>query len=255
MELQEQILWKTQPLAYIFRKEINPEKTTFLTPSELNLMSAISELLRQNLAVPRKVLGRARNVVNRMVYSSPPEFAMRVATDLTDEEKLALYWQVLKLPRNSVALEVGSYLGASACVIGSAIARRNGLLHCVGTWQNQAMDTPEWDTWPEFQANTEPLGAVVVPHRGFSTDVARHLSVALDFLFIDGDHSEEAVDADLSAWLPKVKPGGIVAMHDVGWAEGVRKGIEKHLRGRITSEKRLPQRGGWQNLMICKFLG
>ena len=37
MELREQILWNNQPLAYIFRKEINPEKTTFLTPPELNL--------------------------------------------------------------------------------------------------------------------------------------------------------------------------------------------------------------------------
>ena len=37
MELREQILWNNQPLAYIFRKEINPETTTFLTPPELNL--------------------------------------------------------------------------------------------------------------------------------------------------------------------------------------------------------------------------
>ena len=213
-------------------------------------MSAISELLRQNLGVSRRALWRARDVMNRMVYPSPPEFAMRVATHLTEDEKLALYWQVLRLPRNCVALEVGSYLGASACVIGSAIARRNGLLHCVDTWQNQAMDTPARDTWPEFQANTEPLGAVVVPHRGLSTDVARYLSGALDFLFIDGDHSEEAVDADLSTWLPKVKRGGIVALHDIGWAEGVMKGFEKHLRGRIRSlEDRLP------NLLICRFLG
>ena len=33
----EQIIWKDKPLAYIIRAEVAPEKTTFLTPSELNL--------------------------------------------------------------------------------------------------------------------------------------------------------------------------------------------------------------------------
>ena len=75
-----------------------------------------------------------------------------------------------------------------------------------------------------------------------------------DFLFIDGDHSQEAVDADLSAWLPKVKSSGIVAMHDIGWAEGVVKGVEKHLTGRICLEERFPKGQVWQNLLICKFL-
>lgn len=33
----EQIIWMDKPLAYIIRAEVAPEKTTFLTPSELNL--------------------------------------------------------------------------------------------------------------------------------------------------------------------------------------------------------------------------
>lgn len=37
MEPVEQIIWKDKPLAYIIRAEMAPEKTTFLTPSELNL--------------------------------------------------------------------------------------------------------------------------------------------------------------------------------------------------------------------------
>jgi uncharacterized protein with PhoU and TrkA domain len=36
MEPIEHISWKGKPLAYIIRREIEPEKTTFLTPSELN---------------------------------------------------------------------------------------------------------------------------------------------------------------------------------------------------------------------------
>ena len=36
----------------------------------------------------------------------------------------------------------------------------------------------------------------------------------LDLVFIDGDHSYEAVKQDIALWAPKVRPGGIVAGHD-----------------------------------------
>ena len=63
-----------------------------------------------------------------------------------------------------------------------------------------------------------------------STDAAQHLADrSLDLVFIDADHRQPAVAADLAAWAPKVKPGGIVAGHD--WdnrpdAWGVRAAVE-----------------------------
>lgn len=36
----------------------------------------------------------------------------------------------------------------------------------------------------------------------------------VDFVFIDGDHSEEGLLADWRAWRTLVEPGGIVALHD-----------------------------------------
>ena len=35
-----------------------------------------------------------------------------------------------------------------------------------------------------------------------------------DFVYIDADHSYEAVRADLEVWWPKLKPGGLFAGHD-----------------------------------------
>lgn len=35
-----------------------------------------------------------------------------------------------------------------------------------------------------------------------------------DYIYIDADHTKEAVLQDLNAWYPKVKKGGIIAGHD-----------------------------------------
>jgi predicted O-methyltransferase YrrM len=40
-------------------------------------------------------------------------------------------------------------------------------------------------------------------------------SAPLDFLFIDGDHTYEGVRADFEQYAPLVRPGGMVAMHDI----------------------------------------
>lgn len=36
----------------------------------------------------------------------------------------------------------------------------------------------------------------------------------LDFVFIDGDHSYAGCAGDIEAWLPHIKVGGVVAIHD-----------------------------------------
>ncbi len=37
----------------------------------------------------------------------------------------------------------------------------------------------------------------------------------IDFLFIDGDHTEDGVEADYRDYAPLVRPGGLVALHDI----------------------------------------
>ncbi len=51
---------------------------------------------------------------------------------------------------------------------------------------------------------------------------------SLDFAYIDAGHDVESVRADLAAWLPLVKPGGILAGHDYldGPVEGAVFGVK-----------------------------
>lgn len=44
---------------------------------------------------------------------------------------------------------------------------------------------------------------------------ARLLQRPVDFVFIDADHSYDAVRADILAWAPKLRVGGMLAGHDI----------------------------------------
>jgi len=62
-------------------------------------------------------------------------------------------------------------------------------------------------------------GAAVWLER-FSSDAVRGWSAPIDFLLIDGDHSEAGVRRDWEEWSPFVVPGGIVLLHDARLFEG-----------------------------------
>ena len=51
--------------------------------------------------------------------------------------------------------------------------------------------------------------------KDFSQDVHQnYANESIDFLYIDGDHCFDGICLDLIYWVPKVRKGGIVAVHD-----------------------------------------
>lgn len=55
---------------------------------------------------------------------------------------------------------------------------------------------------------------------------------SLDFVFVDADHSTNAVKADIVKWFPKLGPDGWMIGHDINWPE-VREAVDKLLPGYI----------------------
>jgi predicted O-methyltransferase YrrM len=169
---------------------------------------------------------------------------------MTPQERLLLYRLGLQQPPGAVLLEIGSYLGASACFLAAAATEIGGeaKVHCIDTWQNQGMSEGLRNTWTAFQENTRPYSSLIVPHCGLSVDVSKTFTEKIDLLFVDGDHSYEGCRADMLAWLPHLKPGGTVVMHDYAWAEGVQ---------RVVKEIILPQQSqkgyAFQNIYWTRF--
>ena len=54
---------------------------------------------------------------------------------------------------------------------------------------------------------------------------------SIDYLFIDAGHLYHEVKADLQAWIPKVRPGGIAAGHDFNHAD-VERAVREEFPGR-----------------------
>lgn len=128
-----------------------------------------------------------------------------------------------KYPTGSHFVEVGSWLGQSSAfmAVGIANSKKNIKFDCVDTWEGSAEHNinPEFrDTlYMHFLQNTLPVKQYITPLRMPSLFAAKiYKDESLDFVFIDAAHDYNNVLADITAWFPKIKPGGIIAGHDYG---------------------------------------
>lgn len=142
-----------------------------------------------------------------------------------------LYFDVAKTLHNDMTLvEVGSWLGRSAALMGVEIANRNlsgTKLYCVDPWIDGGPDLRDTGHYKkvaheplltQFLRNVAPVKDYIVPIAKMSVDAAKNFDDgSVDFLMLDGDHSYEAVRADILAWLPKMKKGSIISGDDYGW--------------------------------------
>lgn len=135
--------------------------------------------------------------------------------------------QVKAAADGAVFVEVGCWLGRSTAYLAQAIAAsgKDIALHAVDNFQGVTVGQgerpdPRHHGKPIEQAFRDNLTACGLSDRvrvivSDSAEAAgRFADGSVDFVFIDADHSYEAVKRDIAAWRPKVKPGGVIAGHD-----------------------------------------
>jgi len=133
-----------------------------------------------------------------------------------------LYKEMVQKFDNATFVEVGTWKGKSAAFMAVEIANSNKNIkfYCVDTWKGseehqQELYIKKDKLYKHFLNNIELVKEYIIPIKKYSlTAVKQFQDENLDFVFIDASHDYNNVLADLNAWYPKVKPGGVLAGHD-----------------------------------------
>lgn len=89
-----------------------------------------------------------------------------------------------------------------------------------------------------------PFGDRAVILRGLTSEMCHAVEDSLGFLYLDANHSFEAVMEDLNNWTPKVVCGGIVGGHDWGdTAYGVQQAVTNFCNMRGYDINVIPENG------------
>jgi glycosyltransferase involved in cell wall biosynthesis/predicted O-methyltransferase YrrM len=128
---------------------------------------------------------------------------------------------VNRFPSGSKFVEIGSWKGMSSAYMAVEIAnsKKNIDFYCIDTWEgsveHQQYGIDVSNLYDTFLDNMSPVKKYYKGIRARSLQAVKQFEDnSLDFIFIDASHEYEDVKEDIIAWLPKVKPGGIIAGHD-----------------------------------------
>lgn len=121
-------------------------------------------------------------------------------------------------------VEVGTWLGASAIPVARAIRRWGGTLTCVDTWTGDVYRAPDQPEPPLMitgcARNLVQAGVSgnvrLIPAASLDAAAWWRWTDPIDYLYLDADHSYASVLADLYAWAPHLKPGGLLLGDDYG---------------------------------------
>lgn len=148
-----------------------------------------------------------------------------------------LYSAMAQKYQGGVFVEVGSWLGRSVCYLATECQKypNESKIYAVDTWDGLDPDYMEKakkihnkeTVYEIFTDNIKNCGfeKIITPIVSLSWDGAKLFEdQSCDFIFIDADHQYDSVVKDIEAWLPKLKPTGTLAGHDI-FAEQVRAAV------------------------------
>ena len=164
------------------------------------------------------------------------------------EEKWFTYPNVYRLMIDrcrisGTIVELGAWKGRSSAFLVVEAKNKSPYINIniVDTWLGSEEHTEEMkdNLYEKFKSNMTRLDGLYKEHR-MTTDEAVLLfeDASLDGVFIDADHSYEAVKKDIANWMPKVRKGGILGGHDyIQTFEGVVRAVNESISDFVTMEQ------------------
>lgn len=143
-----------------------------------------------------------------------------------------------KLKEGMIAVELGSYLGGSVCLLASNLREPNISVYAVDNWvcDNISGESLRWSNlekhsqvYDQFLQNLKDrnLDGIIKPIKS-DTALAAELfdDKSVDYLFFDAAHGFGGLKDELNAWLPKLADKSFAFIHD--WpAECIRDAVNE----------------------------
>lgn len=139
---------------------------------------------------------------------------------LSPHEGFFLFEAASALPKDATIVEIGSWKGKSTLYLTAAIknsSKKKMFAVDPHIGERSVGVKRETPTFKQFEKNLnhEALLGFVTPIIKTSEKAAKNWAHGkIDFLFIDGLHDIKNTKLDFSIWEPKVKNGGVIALHD-----------------------------------------
>lgn len=133
--------------------------------------------------------------------------------------------------------EVGVYSGESAMIFLQNLPIKR--YFAIDSWSPDVPGVTDDPLFPKapiseaeevFDERTKSHNGVIVKMKMLSLDAAKRIADDfLDLVYIDADHHYEAAKADILAFKPKVRPGGILSGHDYtgAWTHTVGRAVDE----------------------------
>ena len=138
---------------------------------------------------------------------------------LSDAQGRALFEAAAATTGRGAIVEIGSWKGRSTTWLASGARLAGRRVYAIDP-HRQSREDPGAATLDAFLANLarNGLADVVDPLIMTSEEAAARITAPVELLFIDGDHTDEAVRRDAELWLPRLIEGGTVMFHDTATA-------------------------------------
>lgn len=170
-------------------------------------------------------------------------------------DHLAFAYDLVTELKPALLVELGVDRGESYFTFCQAATENRTGTRCFGvdTWQgDQHAGGYDETTFAQVSAhnreNYEAFSTLI--RADFDEALEKFAPESIDILHLDGLHTEAAVRHDIEAWLPKIRSGGILLLHDVG-VQAKEFGVwkvwaELQERGRSWTFRDGPGLGVWQ---------
>lgn len=122
---------------------------------------------------------------------------------------------------NLYFLQIGAYTGdASKWILDNILTSNSSFLFDIDTWQGSDENIHKEFNWQDVELvydNKMLPYKNVVKYKTTSSMFLKNCIDSFDFIYIDGDHTADAVYKDAILSFPLLKQGGIMAFDDYLW--------------------------------------